>query len=264
MFIRSFIRRVFMNGFIMLLAVASWSVQTSALAKEPMVVFAAASLKNALDEIITSWRANKGGESVVSYAASSALAQQIAQGAPADIFISANVEWMDFLADKALLRTATRRDLLTNTLVLIASGKNAAPVAIAPGLDMRGMLRGGRLAMAMVDSVPAGMYGKASLVSLGLWDGIASRVAQADNVRAALLLVARGEAPLGIVYASDATAEDNVSVIGVFPANSHPPIIYPAAVTAHSTHPQALALLDYLSSDAARAVFARHGFQVLK
>jgi molybdate transport system substrate-binding protein len=260
MVIRRLIRRVFMGGFMILMAAAAWPVQ----AKEPVVVFATASLKNALDEIITSWRANKGGESAVSYEASSALAQQIVQGAPADIFISANVEWMDFLASKKLLRTATRRDLLTNTLVLIASGKTAAPLAITPSLDLRNMLRGGRLAMAMVDSVPAGMYGKAALVSLGLWSSVAGQVAQVDNVRAALLLVARGEAPLGIVYASDANAEDNVSVIGVFPANSHPPIIYPAAVTAQSTHPRALPLLDYLSSDAARAVFVKHGFQVLQ
>ncbi|MEY4982587.1 MAG: hypothetical protein RIR62_853 [Pseudomonadota bacterium] len=235
-------------------------------AAEEITVFAAASLKNALDAIAADWGAATGHSAVIAYDGSAKLARQIQQGAPADVFISAAVDWMDVLQDEGLIRPETRRDLLGNRLVLVAHG--AAPaVEIAAGMDLKGMLRGGKLAMGQVDSVPAGQYGKAALERLGLWDAVAADVAQVDNVRAALALVAQGEAPLGIVYASDAVADDEggdaVSVIGTFPADSHPPIRYPAAVIAASDKAAAQDFLDFLSTDAAKAVFVAQGFTTL-
>lgn len=230
-----------------------------------ITVFAAASLKTALDQIAAAWSAETGDRANVAYAGSSALARQIEQGAPADVFISASEDWMDALAAGGHIRDQTRRDLLGNTLVLVAHAEagngEAGPVRIAPGFDLAGLLGDGRLAMALVDGVPAGVYGKAALTSLGVWDAVAPKVAQADNVRAALALVATGEAPMGIVYRTDAAAEGGVTVVGTFPADSHPPIVYPAAVTAESAQPDAAgAFLDYLSGEAARAVFAAQGF----
>jgi molybdate transport system substrate-binding protein len=231
---------------------------------EDITVFAAASLKNALDAVAADWSAETGNEAVISYAGSSALAKQIEQGAPADIFISASTDWMDALAGGGHIREGTREDLLGNTLVLIAHGTGAAPVEIGPGLDLASMLGDGRLAMALVDSVPAGVYGKAALSSLGLWESAAPKVAQADNVRAALALVATGEAPMGIVYRTDAKAEDDVTVVGTFPADSHKPIVYPAAVTTESADPEtAAAFLDYLAGEEARPAFEAEGFRVL-
>jgi molybdate transport system substrate-binding protein len=232
----------------------------SVAAAQTVVVFAAASLRNALDEIVTGW---SGGTATVSYAASSALARQIEQGAPADLFISADVPWMDYLAERRLLREGTRRDLLGNSIVLIAAGRAAPLGEVAPDTDLAAMLKGGRLAMANVEAVPAGRYGKAALETLGLWAGVSGSVAQAENVRAALALVARGEAPLGIVYATDAAAETSVSVVGTFPAASHPPIVYPAAVLSGSTNPAAAAFGEHLASADARTIFERHGFTVL-
>jgi molybdate transport system substrate-binding protein len=230
---------------------------------DDVVVFAAASLTNALGAIGEAWTAETGQAATFSFAGSSALARQIQEGAPADIFISASVSWMDAVAESADIDPATRRDLLGNTLVLIAHGKDAAPVTIDASLDLAGMLGDERLAMALVDSVPAGVYGKAALTALGLWDRVAPKVAQADNVRAALTFVAQNEAPYGVVYATDAAVQDKVTVIGTFPAGTHEPITYPAAVTAQSKSPQALAFLDYLSSDAARTIWEQYGFTVL-
>ncbi len=226
---------------------------------DDITVFAAASLIDALDGVAAAWTQETGNTAVVTYAGSSALARQIQQGAPADIFISASVDWMDAVDSSGDMRQGTRRDLLTNTLVLIAHG-DAQPVAIDATLDLTAMLDGGRLSMAMVDSVPAGIYGKAALTHLGLWDTVAPMVAQSDNVRSALTFVARGEAPLGIVYATDAAAQNDVTIVGRFPADSHDPILYPAAITAQSDNDQAQAFLDYLSSDAARAIWTRFGF----
>lgn len=229
-----------------------------------ITIFAAASLKTALDEIVIAWKAETGNTAVVSYAGSSALARQIQGGAPADLFISAAVNWMDTLQQDGLIRLETRVDLLGNSIVLVAHGADAAPVEITPGFDLAGMLGENRLAMALVDSVPAGVYGKAALTSLGVWDAVEPKVAQADNVRAALALVAAGEAPLGIVYATDAAAEPDVSIVGTFPESSHPAIIYPAAVTAESGKPEAEAFLTYLSGAKAQAAFEGQGFMVLK
>lgn len=232
-------------------------------AADTVTVFAAASLGGALDRIAADWGAETGHEVVLSFAGSSALARQIQAGAPADVFVSASRDWMDAVEASGDLAPGTRRDLLGNRLVLIAHGQVAARADIGPGLDLAGMLAGGRLAMALVDAVPAGVYGKAALESLGLWDDVAAQVAQADNVRAALAFTARGETPLGIVYATDAAAENGVRVVGIFPEESHPPIVYPAAVTAQARGPAAAAFLDHLGGAAARAVWVEAGFTVL-
>lgn len=227
---------------------------------EGILVFAAASLKTALDELAAVYEDTTGSEVTVSYAASSVLARQIQVGAPADLFIAANVDWMDVLQRDGLIDTETRVDLLGNGLVLIgAKGKELAE--IGPGYDLTAELDGGYLAMALVDAVPAGIYGKAALQNLGLWDGIQAQIAQADNVRAALALVATGAAPLGIVYRTDAQAETRVQVVGSIGSELHPPIIYPAALTQRAS-PQALGFLEYLQSDAARSAFLRQGFSL--
>ncbi|QIR84715.1 molybdate ABC transporter substrate-binding protein [Paracoccus sp. AK26] len=228
---------------------------------DDVTVFAAASLTDALDRVAREWSAETGQTAVISYAGSPVLAKQIGEGAPADIFISASPDWMDELDASGDIRPDTRRDLLGNSLVLIAHGA-ARPVTVDKTLDLPAMLQGGKLSMAMVDSVPAGIYGKAALIQLGLWDKVAPMVAQSDNVRTALAFVARNEAPLGIVYATDAAAQENVTVIGTFPAGSHDPIIYPAAITAQSDSDQAEAFLDYLSSAPAQAIWRDFGFTV--
>jgi molybdate transport system substrate-binding protein len=229
-----------------------------------VLVFAAASLTNALDRVASAWTAETGHVAVMSYAGSSALARQIQEGAPADIFVSASVDWMDALEASGDLRAGTRRDILGNTLVLIAHGREAAPVTVDAGLDLVGMLGDGRLSMALVEAVPAGIYGKQALGSLGLWAAVEPLVAQSDNVRAALAFVARGETPLGIVYATDAAVEDNVSVIGTFPQGSHTPIVYPAAITAQSASPQAASFMAFMTSGAARAIWRDFGFVILE
>lgn len=227
---------------------------------EDVVVFAASSLANALTEIEPGFEASTGHDLVVSLAGSSALARQIRQGAPADVFISANPGWMDALEAEGLVETGTRFDLLTNSLVLIAHDPDAEPVAVGPDMDLAHVLGDGRLAMALVDAVPAGIYGKAALDNLGQWESVAPHVVQTSNVRAALALVALGEASHGIVYATDARAEDGVTVIGQFPPQSHPPIAYPAAGIAGRTGPAAVALLSYLRGPEARDAFEAAGF----
>ena len=244
------------------LAVLAAALPGTALA-DPVVVFAAASLTNALTEIETAFEAETGEAVVISFAGSSALARQIQQGAPADIFISASTDWMDVIAGDGLIEQDGRSDLLGNRLALVAHGATAPDVTIGPDMDLAGLLQGGRLAMALVDSVPAGIYGKAALEALGLWDSVAAQVAQADNVRAALAFVATGEAPLGIVYATDAAATDAVSVIGLFPTDTHPPIIYPVADLANRDTAAEAAFLEYLRGPQARAAFEGQGFTLL-
>ena len=229
---------------------------------EAITVFAAASLKEALDEQAHRLTTAGVGKLTVSYGASNALAAQIEAGAPADVFISADVGWMDYVEQHQLLEPGTRVRLLTNTLVLIAPKTSAVTLAITPGFPLAAALRGGKLAMANPDSVPAGKYGKAALASLGVWASVESAIARSENVRAALLLVARGEAPLGIVYATDARAEPGVRVVATFPAQTHPAIVYPAAVIATHNAPAAKALLDALQSAAARDVWTRYGFGI--
>lgn len=232
-------------------------------AAEDVVVFAAASLRNALDTIAADFQKATGDTVTISYAGSNALAKQIIEGAPADIFVSAAANWMDEVEKAGFISPGTREDLLGNALVLVAHGKDARPVEIGPGFDLKSLLGDGKLSMAMVDSVPAGQYGKASLEALGVWPSVEASVAQSDNVRAALALVSAGEAPYGIVYASDAVADDNVSVVGTLPEDSHKPIVYPAALLTGAADAADKAFFEALSSGAADATFAAAGFAIL-
>lgn len=230
---------------------------------ETLTIFAAASLKNALDQAATVCADISGTTTSISYAGSSALARQIEQGAPADIFISADLDWMNYLSQRDLTRKESEMRLLGNRIVLIAPTGSQASAEIAPGFDLAGLLGDGWLAMANVDAVPAGKYGKAALEALGVWNRVSERVAQSENVRAALALVATGEAALGIVYRTDAAAEPRVQFVGVFPEETHPPIVYPMAELASSTNRRAPAFSACLRSDAARAIFEKNGFAVL-
>lgn len=232
-------------------------------AERPLLVFAAASLKNALDAAAERFRAEQNRAVTVSYAASSALARQIEAGAPADVFISADRDWMDYLAHRDLIDAGTQRNLLGNGLVLIAPRTAPVDLRIAPGMPLAAALGTGRLAMANTAAVPAGRYGKAALETLGVWTTVTANIAQAESVRAALALVAHGEAPLGIVYRSDAAAEPDVVVVDTFPAQTHPPIIYPIAVVADSDHDDARGLVQFLASNAARPHFVAQGFVML-
>lgn len=264
-------RRAWIAGLLLALAVGGLPAPSPARADEPVVVFAAASLKNALDEASAAWARETGKEAGkttrISYAGSNALAKQIEAGAPADLFVSADRAWMDYATANGTVRAESRVDLLRNAIVLIApkgSGERSGKaIALAPGLDLAGALAGGRLAMGNVEAVPAGKYGRAALEKLGAWEGVKDRVAQAENVRAALLLVSRGEAPLGIVYATDAASDPGVEVVATFPEDSHPPIVYPAALTRDSRNPGGAAFLAYLRSPAARPFFERQGFVVI-
>lgn len=228
-----------------------------------VVVFAAASMKTALDPIAEAFQQATGDRVTISYAGSNALAQQILQGAPADIFISASSQWMDEVEKGGDVAESSRTDLLGNRLVLVAHDAAAPQLTPAQGFDLSGALDGGKLAMALVDSVPAGQYGKEALTTLGVWDQVEPHVAQADNVRAALALVATGEAPLGIVYATDAAAEPNVHVVGTFPEDSHGPITYPAALLKNARDEADRAFFEALSAPEADAVFQQHGFTLL-
>ncbi|HML14521.1 MAG TPA: molybdate ABC transporter substrate-binding protein [Xanthobacteraceae bacterium] len=234
-----------------------------ALAQETLTMFAAASLKNAVDDIDADFAKATGIKVAASYAASSALAKQIEQGAPADVFASADLDWMDYAHEKKLINDATRINLLGNRLVLIApKDSRLGDVAIGPGFDLAALAGDGRIVTGDVRAVPVGRYAKAALEQLGAWQKAEPKMAMAESVRAALALVARGEAPLGIVYETDAKVEPNVKIIGSFPPDSHPPIVYPFAATA-TAKPQAARYLGYLRSSAAKAVFERYGFTVL-
>jgi molybdate transport system substrate-binding protein len=228
-----------------------------------VVVFAAASLKNALDAINAQWQKETGKKATISYGASSALAKQLEQAAPAQMFISADLDWMDYVAQKNLIKPETRSNLLGNRIVLIAPKDRAQPVEIKAGFDLAKVLGDGRLSMANVDAVPAGKYGKAALEKLGVWGSVSGKIAQAENVRAALLLVSRGEAPAGIVYQTDAASDPNVKIVGTFPEDTHPRIICPIALTAGANHPDAAAFLDYVKSAKAKPLFEAQGFSVL-
>ena len=234
---------------------------SAAVPAQNLIVFAAASLKDALNQTVQSFERDTGNKVTVSYAASSALAKQIENGAPADLFISADTDWMDYLAKRKLINPASRINLLKNSLVLIAPAKSAVQIKIAPNFPLADKLGSGRLAMANPEYVPAGKYGRTALQTLGVWASVKNRIAPAENVRAALVQVSRGEAPLGIVYQTDALADGNVRIVAAIPANTHPPIIYQAALTANSTHPEAAKLLAFLGSPAARVIFQKYGFQ---
>jgi molybdate transport system substrate-binding protein len=244
------------------IAALAWNSAALAQSKD-LLVFGAASLKNALDAANAQYQSGSGHKVVVSYGASSALAKQIENGAPADIFISADRDWMDYVAERKLIKPETRFDLLGNKLVLIAPAGSTVNLTIAPNFPLAQTLGNDRLAMADPGAVPAGKYGKAALAALGVWPSVANKIAPAQDVRATLLLVARGEAPLGIVYQTDAAADRGVRIVGAFPETSHPPIIYPIAVTAVSGHPDAAGYVNFLKSPAAKPAFERQGFVVL-
>jgi molybdate transport system substrate-binding protein len=229
-----------------------------------VTVFAAASLKEAMDAQARTFEANTGNKVIVAYGGSNTLARQVEGGAPADLFVSADRDWMDYVDKRHLLAPGTRVTLLRNALVLIAPAASASVLRIAPGFGLAAALGGDKLAMANPDSVPAGKYGKDALEKLGVWPGVANKVARAENVRAALVLVSRGEAPFGIVYATDALADKGVRIVDTFAADTHPPIVYPAAVLAASRSPAARPLLDYLRSAAADAVWQQYGFRLAR
>lgn len=226
-----------------------------------MLVFAASSLQTALDELTPAIERATGFNVRVSYAASSTLARQIANGAPAGVFISADADWMDDVNAKGLIDPSSRVTLLGNTLVLVAPAKTPVSLKIAPGFALAARLGRERLAIANPDTVPAGKYARQALTALGVWTSVAAKLAPAENVRAALAYVARGETPLGIVYRTDALAEPSVTIVDTFPASSHARIVYPAAVTVTAT-PAAARVLSFLRGPEARAVFARQGFLV--
>jgi molybdate transport system substrate-binding protein len=231
--------------------------------EKSIIVFAAASMKNALDDVNAAYAKKSGIKVVASYAASSALMKQIEQGAPADVFVSADLQWMDYGSQKKLIKDDTRVNLLGNKLVLIAAkDSKIGSVTIGPGFDLAKLAGDGRVATGDVRAVPVGLYAKAALEKLGAWAAVEPKMAMTDNVRAALVLVARGEAPLGIVYETDAKVEPGVKVVGVFPDDSHPPIIYPVAATA-GAKPEAGEYLMFLRSAAAKSVFESYGFTFL-
>jgi molybdate transport system substrate-binding protein len=235
-----------------------------AAAQEKITVFAAASLRNALDEVDAAFTKTNSIAVTASYAASSALAKQIEQGAPADVFVSADLDWMDYLTARKLIASATRSDLLGNELVLIAAkDSKIRQIDITPGVDLAKLPGGGRIAVADVRAVPAGLYAKAALEKLGAWAAVQDRLAQAENVRATLAFVARGETPLGIVYATDAKVEPGVKIVGTFPAGSHPPIVYPVAAVAGHDSQKVTRYLQFLRGKEARGIFEKYGFVVI-
>ena len=256
MFVRFF-------AFVGFLVVLVGAPQTLA-AQEQITIFAAASLKNALDDTNAAFTKATGVKVTASYAASSALAKQIEQSAPADVFISADLQWMDYVGERKLIKPDTRVNLLGNKLVLIApADSKIANVTIGQGFDIAKLAGSGRIAVADVNAVPAGRYAKAALEKLGAWAAAEPKLAQAENVRATLAFVARDETPIGIVYETDAKVEPRVKVIGAFPDNSYPPVTYPIAATATTTKQSVSQYLHFLRSPAAKAIFEKYGFSFL-
>jgi molybdate transport system substrate-binding protein len=228
-------------------------------ARPELLVFAAASLTNVLGELSASWTRRTGMNVKLSFAASSVLARQIEAGGKADVFISADQEWMDYLAQRGLVAESTRRNLVGNRLVLIAPADSPLKLEIVPGVDLAGALKGGRLATGDPDTVPVGRYARSALVSLGIWDDMAARLVRADNVRGAMMFVSRGEAPLGIVYATDARADGKVRIVDTFPENTHAPITYPGA-TITGARPEAANYVAFLGGREAAATWKKAGF----
>ena len=248
-----------------ILACLLWgaSLAGAAEAPQPVLVFAASSLTNVVDELSQTFTAKTHVPVKSSYAASSVLAKQIEAGAPADVFFCADSDWVNYLEQRKLLEPGTRHDVVANRLVLIAPGDSPQHLKIAPHFDLAGALGGGKLATGDPDSVPVGKYARAALEKLGVWDQVSSRLVRAENVRAALAFVARGEAPLGIVYETDAKAENRVKVVDVFPADTHPPITYPIALTARA-RPDAAPFVAFVTGAAGAKIFRKYGFQPLR
>jgi molybdate transport system substrate-binding protein len=251
-----------LTGFCLVVCTAAIPAASAADESQPVLVFAAASLTDVLDELGKAFTAQTHIEVKSSLAASSALAKQIEAGAPADLFFSADLEWMDYLDQRKLLEPGSRRDVVLNRLVLIAPADSKVSVKIAPGFDLLKALGDGKLATGDPDSVPVGKYAHAALEKLGAWDRVSSRIVRAENVRAALAFVARGEAPLGIVYRTDALAEKRVRIVDEFPQDSHPPVTYPIALTTNASA-QAQKFEDFVTGDAAKAIFKKFGFSPL-
>ena len=257
---RSFLRLTLSAA---LLLVFSGTTPPAFAQEKTLTVFAAASMKNALDDINAAFLKSTGTKVTASYAASSTLAKQLEQGAPADVFASADLEWMDYSAQKKTIKDDTRVNLLGNRLVLIApKDSKIDKVDIAQGFDLAKLVGDGRIATGEVNSVPVGKYAKSALEKLGIWSSVEKKFAMADNVRAALALTARGEAVLGIVYETDAKVEPGVKIVGAFPPDSHPAIVYPVAATANAK-PEAAVYLAFLRGGAAKAVFEKYGFTFL-
>jgi molybdate transport system substrate-binding protein len=257
----SFMRRLGARALAALLVLASLGARPAA--ADDVVVFAAASLKNALDDAVAAFQQRGDDKVTVSYAASSALAKQIESGAPADVFVSADLDWMDYVQQRALIKPETRKNLLGNRLVLVAPVSSDIKLEIAPNFPLAALLKDGRLAIADPDAVPAGKYAKAALEKLGVWSSVADKLARAENVRAALFFVSRQEAPLGIVYQTDAAADKGVKIVAVFPEETHPPVVYPIALIAASKSAGAAKFLSFLESAAAKPIFEKQGFTVL-
>lgn len=258
---RGLIRRLLL--LVVSLLIATPVAASGDAAPRPLVVFAAASLKTALEEVAQAFERHTGQGVSVSYAGTAALARQLEQGAPADLFLSADEDWMDYALQRGLVERESVDLLLGNRLVLVAPRDSRVALRLTPAAPLVAALGDGRLAVANVVSVPAGRYARAALDSLGLWRSVAGRLVQTDNVRAALRLVARSEVPLGIVYATDARAEPGVRVVDLFDASLHPPIRYPAALASESPHPAARRFLEWLRSPVAAAIFESQGFTVL-
>jgi len=229
----------------------------------PVTIFAAASMKTALDAVAEAWKAEAGKATSIVYASSASLARQIDYGAPADIFISADLTWMDYLDKAKLIQAGTRRNLVGNALVLIESADSSADLKIAPGFDLAGATGDSKVAVCTITSCPGGIYAKQALENLGVFAKVEPKLAQADNIRTALTLVSRGEAKFGIVYATDAKADPKVRVVGTFPESTHSPIVYPVALVATSKNPNAAAFLAYLSSPTASNILIEQGFSIL-
>jgi molybdate transport system substrate-binding protein len=243
---------------VLLLALAPLAAQAAGI-----TVFAAASLTDALGDVGKAYKAKTGNDAVFSFAASSTLARQIEASGGADIFMSADTDWMDYLDSRGLVAHDTRRNLLGNHLVLIAPADANVSLTIASHFDLLGALHGGRLSIADPDSVPAGKYARTALTTLGVWNSVIDHLVQAENVRVALKYVSSGEAPLGIVYTTDALSDKGVHIVGTFPESSHAPIVYPAALV-KDAKPEAKAFLDFLSGPEARAIFEKDGFIILR
>jgi molybdate transport system substrate-binding protein len=231
-------------------------------AAQDVTVFAAASLTNAFEDIAKAYRARGGGAVKFSFASSSTLAKQIESGASADIFASADEQWMDYLAERKLIDPATRSSRLGNALVLITPPGDKRAIDIKPGFDLAGMIGNGKLATGDPAHVPVGRYAQQALTKLGVWDAVAPKIARTDNVRAALLLVERGEAPFGIVYATDAAASRKVNIAGAFPADSYPPVSYPFAILAKRDRPEVRSFFEFLYGPEAQAVYRKAGFSI--
>jgi molybdate transport system substrate-binding protein len=255
-------RRGFSLGMAAAVLCLSMSPAGATDAPKPVLVFAASSLTNVVDELGQTFTAKSGIPIKSSYAASSVLAKQIEAGAPADVFFSADTDWVDYVEQRKLLKPGSRHDVVANRLVLIAPADSQVQIKIAPHFNLAGALGEGKLATGDPDSVPVGKYAKAALEKLGVWEPVSSHIVRAENVRAALAFVARGEAALGIVYETDAKAESRVKVVGVFPEDSHPPITYPIALTA-GAGPDAAKFVAFVTSAAGSKIFRKYGFQPL-